>query len=916
MASGSILIDLILKTGSFTTDTERASKSLKKFQKDAEAVGKAIGVAFTGAVVGLAAIVKSSIDSADHLNDLAKKTGIAADTLGGIGFAAEQAGGDLDSAALAAGKLNKSLAEAAAGNKEASEAFKLLGIDVKDATGKTKSADVALAELADKFASYADGPEKTALALRIFGKAGADMIPLLDEGGAALLANVEYFKRYSGVTQETAKAADQFNDTQTKLKLLVQAFGNTLASESLPLLQTLADRFLSAKEQGDGFKGAADGIVSVLKGLVVAGAYVVDTFRGIGREIGALAAQGTVLSEAFSDASLLEKTSPVLMMKRLTEAFRSAQFTGISDAVQADGVQAKKDLDAFVASVLNGTQAAPASAGFSDARFAASQQPKKAAPRLSGGKSSAVADTAGQELKKRLDGQLRLIQDFERSQADAYRVGETYLAGVYEDGLTSQRDFFDAQKRYREAHLQNVLDAIDKEIAAQEAFIANPASKATDRVAAEEKIKLAVQQRADAVTRASADEILATQANARAVLQLQDAYDSLKASTLTARGDDIGAQRLRDAQELRKAEELVRNSGGSQQDVEDLKAVQSLRLARMKAQQDYTKLLDETGRKEQKIFLDAQLGGKGELETLMALRDARQAAIGQLQAQADAAARIAASPYATPDDIQRAEDLALAIKKAAVELDPLADKFRDIFTDAGSNAFANLFSGKATPLQAARQFGSEIATALTDSIAKDVSNYLFGKNGIFGDIGGALSSLFGGKSSSDAGSSALSSSFSTLQTVGITPATSALQLLAQAAGAASTSLGGSTTAASSGGDSVWGAILEGVGSYFAGSYDYSGGAIAANSTTGAAIRGRRAAGGPVMPNSAYLVGERGPEILRLGNQGGTVIPNAQQRQPQVINNNFSIAGPVDRRTEQQIATAAGLGVRRAMARGA
>lgn len=35
----------------------------------------------------------------------------------------------------------------------------------------------------------------------------------------------------------------------------------------------------------------------------------------------------------------------------------------------------------------------------------------------------------------------------------------------------------------------------------------------------------------------------------------------------------------------------------------------------------------------------------------------------------------------------------------------------------------------------------------------------------------------------------------------------------------------------------------------------------------------RASGGPVLPMHSYLVGERGPEVIRMGSQGGTVIPN-------------------------------------------
>lgn len=39
------------------------------------------------------------------------------------------------------------------------------------------------------------------------------------------------------------------------------------------------------------------------------------------------------------------------------------------------------------------------------------------------------------------------------------------------------------------------------------------------------------------------------------------------------------------------------------------------------------------------------------------------------------------------------------------------------------------------------------------------------------------------------------------------------------------------------------------------------------------VGGARASGGPVSPRTSYLVGERGPELLTMGNQGGTITPN-------------------------------------------
>lgn len=48
---------------------------------------------------------------------------------------------------------------------------------------------------------------------------------------------------------------------------------------------------------------------------------------------------------------------------------------------------------------------------------------------------------------------------------------------------------------------------------------------------------------------------------------------------------------------------------------------------------------------------------------------------------------------------------------------------------------------------------------------------------------------------------------------------------------------------------------------------------------GSAVDGARAFGGPVKAGGTYLVGERGPEILRMGAQGGVVIPNHQIAAP-------------------------------------
>jgi len=354
----------------------KATANLDALQQSAASVGATLGGSL--AVGGLTLLVKNAIDAADNLRDLSQQTGIAADTLGGLGFAATQNGGTLEGVASAAGKLNKSLAEAAAGSKEALAPFRALGISVKDAAGATKNADVVFAEVADKFKTYADGPEKSALALRIFGKAGAEQIALLNEGGAALQSNIDYYKRFSSVTSEVADQADRFNDTLGKIGLIGSSLGTTIAASLLPGLQAVADELLAMKENGSGFAIVGDVLKTAFEAIAISAANVKFVLGGVGREVGAIAAQLAALGRG-----------------------DFAGFRAISDAVKADGVRARAELDALEKRIL-GLASVTADRG---ATILARQSGglKTPAPRIGGGSGGGSQADPLAEGKRYLD---------------------------------------------------------------------------------------------------------------------------------------------------------------------------------------------------------------------------------------------------------------------------------------------------------------------------------------------------------------------------------------------------------------------------------------------------------------------------------------------------------------------------------
>ena len=206
------------------------------------------GAAIAGSAIvgGLAAIVKKSIDAGDELFNLQAKTGIAANTLIGIGNAAKLA--DVDLGALGKGltKLNVNLVKAAEGNEDLGRKFKALGVSVKDSNGQVVPADKALKQIADRFADMPDGAQKAAAAVALFGKSGADLIPLLNEGAASM----EKFTYKIG--EDFAARSDLFNDTITEFGIKTQGFGLELTDALLPALQSILEVFgeLFNTEQG------------------------------------------------------------------------------------------------------------------------------------------------------------------------------------------------------------------------------------------------------------------------------------------------------------------------------------------------------------------------------------------------------------------------------------------------------------------------------------------------------------------------------------------------------------------------------------------------------------------------------------------------------------------------------------------
>lgn len=200
-----------------------------------------IGVALgAGAFVGA---VRSTIDLADNLNKLSQKTGIAVEQLSALKYAGELSDVSLE-------ELQTGLRNLAKAVDEGSDSFKRLKIDPR----QFRDNNELLLALADRFAAIQDGAAKTAIAVDLFGRSGEQLIPLLNQGSAGLKGLADEAKRAGAViSSDLARAAEEFNDSVTRLGAQARGAGIQIANGLLPSLLEITTQLAEGARIAGGF---------------------------------------------------------------------------------------------------------------------------------------------------------------------------------------------------------------------------------------------------------------------------------------------------------------------------------------------------------------------------------------------------------------------------------------------------------------------------------------------------------------------------------------------------------------------------------------------------------------------------------------------------------------------------------------
>lgn len=253
--------DSAVKLGFILTATDKMSavinnsvkKSLSKvglFEQNFAKIGKSAMMVGTRALAGATAIgtalygvAKNAADTGDSAIKTAQKIGMNVEAWQELAYAGKHAGVESDALASSMIKFNKTIMAAYKGDKAAVEAFKDLGVSIKDAQGKMRPPQDIIKDVAGFYSKVEDGAKKTTNAMALFGKSGADIIPLLNGGKANMEEFAVEARRLGLVLDEDAcKSSEDFIKSVTTLKASVQGLGMNIGAALVPKIDKLVQK--------------------------------------------------------------------------------------------------------------------------------------------------------------------------------------------------------------------------------------------------------------------------------------------------------------------------------------------------------------------------------------------------------------------------------------------------------------------------------------------------------------------------------------------------------------------------------------------------------------------------------------------------------------------------------------------------
>ena len=230
----------------------------------------------------LAGAVGDSAEYADDILTMSTQFNMSTDSLQEFQYMSELVDVDLGTITGSMTKLTKAMGAD-------SQAFKDLGIDIRNADGSMKSADEVFLEAIDALGQMEAGVDRDNAAMELFGKSAQELNPLIEQGSEGIAAYAQEAHDMGAVLDEEALTSlGEMDDSFQRVEQAGVALKNTIGTALAPVVTSLAEGIakLSAWFQNldPGLQKAIIAFVGIVTAIIPAIAAVVkiiQTFKAL-----------------------------------------------------------------------------------------------------------------------------------------------------------------------------------------------------------------------------------------------------------------------------------------------------------------------------------------------------------------------------------------------------------------------------------------------------------------------------------------------------------------------------------------------------------------------------------------------------------------------------------------------------------
>ena len=305
-------------------DVKKMEKTSKAFLRTMKAVGISIvGVFAVSGAVGTA--MKGVAELGDRIDKTSQKIGMSSKSFQEWDYIMSQNGGNVDSLKMGYKTLVNQMVQADKNTKKGSNAFKELGVNIKDANGHLRNQDDVFKEVVRALQKVQDPLKKAYLANKLFGRSAIEMKPLLEQSADAVDKLREKANKLGLIlTDKDIKAAVEFTDTMDTLNRVIQANMARALTSVMPQITELANLLINN----------SDLLVDVVNFVIKLSSAIVNLAKFISK-ITPLLAGLTASFIALASPAIATAITGLMGSLMLTAGTLSAPLIGIAVAVGA-----------------------------------------------------------------------------------------------------------------------------------------------------------------------------------------------------------------------------------------------------------------------------------------------------------------------------------------------------------------------------------------------------------------------------------------------------------------------------------------------------------------------------------------------------------------------------------------------------